>query len=110
MEYFDASAITSRVWMMFGVVAIMGYLFHDNYGRRFLSVVLVVVGILGVSWHQGVINDSHIAGVRAGVMDKASGFSDKAKAIGNQRYQTTHGAGGETNKAYSKHVDEKGVE
>ncbi len=110
MEYFDASALTSRVWMMFGVVAILGYLFHDNYRRRFLTLLLMVVGILGVSWHQGVITDQHIADLRSGVMDKASGISDKAKAIGGQRYQTTHGAGGETNKAYSKHVDEKGIE
>ncbi len=110
MEYFDASAITSRVWMMFGVVVILGYLFHDNYGRRILTVLLVLVGLLGVSWHQKVITDEHIAIVRAGVAEQTEGISNKAKAIGGQRYQTTHGKGGKTNKAYSKHIDEKGVE
>lgn len=110
MEYFDPSAITSRVWMMFGVVAIAAYLFQDHYGRKFLTLLLLIGGVLGVSWHQGVVRQEHLDGIRGAVNDSTSGMSDRAKAIGNQRYQTTHGAGGKTNKAYSKHVDEKGIE
>lgn len=110
MEYFDASAITSRVWMMFGVVAVLAYLFQDHYGRRGLTLILLIAGILGVSWHQGVVTDHHIAGMRGAVMDKTTGISDKAKSIGNQRYQTSDGNAGKTNKAYSKHIDEKGIE
>ena len=110
MEYFDAGAITARVWMMFGVVALLAYLFQDRYGRKFLTLLLLIGGVLGVSWHQGVITQNHLNLLRGTVSESTAGISDRAKAIGSQRYQTTQGSGGKTNKAYSKHMDDSGIE
>lgn len=110
MDFIDAGALTGRVWMMFGVIVILGYLFYDTYKRFWLTLLLLIAGLGGVAYHQDVITDASIAGVKGAVMDSAEGASNRAKAIGSQRYRTSGGEGGETNKAYRKNVDEEAIE
>ena len=106
MNFISAGHVTSRFLMEAGIVVILAIYFHRHSGRRWFAPLLLICGLVGVSYHEGVITKKAMNAVSSVATDKLDAASMRAKAIGSQAHQTSAGSGSKTNKAYKRRIDD----
>ncbi|MCO4761971.1 MAG: hypothetical protein KC502_10735 [Myxococcales bacterium] len=104
MDHISTSHMTTRFLMEAGVVILLAVYFHRHAGRRWFAPVFLILGLVGVSYHEGVIKKSAVGVVSEAATGKLDAASLRAKAIGNQAHSTSAGGAGKTNEAYKKRM------
>ena len=107
MNFISADHVTSRYLMEAAIVVILAIYFHRHAGRRWFAPVLLIGGLIGVSYYEGVITKKAVNAVSSAATDKIDAAGMRAKAIGNQAHQTSAGNAGKTNKAYKRRIDDE---
>ena len=106
-HYFATEMITNRYLMELGVVLIVGYFIHKSAGRRWIAPILVLAGLFGVTYAEGVLTDRGMRDIKLMMTGKFDAASARAKAIGGQAHKTSAGDGGQVNEHYRKRLDRK---
>lgn len=104
MSYFSSDHITSRYLMEVGIVVLLAIYFHRHAGRRWFAPVFLIAGMIGVSYHEGVITEKSVSQISSAATGKLDAASMRAKAIGGQAHSTSAGGAGKTNSAYKRRM------
>ena len=104
MNYFSTDHITSRYLMEAGIVVLLAIYFHRHAGRRWFAPVFLIAGLIGVSYHEGVLTKKITSELSEAATGKLDAASMRAKAIGGQAPSTSAGGAGKTNEAYKRRM------